>query len=371
MSGRDYYSVLGVPHDASPDEIKAAFRRLARKLHPDVNKEDPEAEAKFKELGEAYSVLSDPSKRAQYDRYGTVDDLPVGGVDFAGGIGEIFEMFFGAGAARRSGPRVVDGRDLRADVTLTLLEVVTGAKRTIEFDRMETCDSCNGSGCAPGTNPVSCTECGGSGVTVHVAQTLLGHVRRSATCRRCEGEGKTIPTPCKECGSAKLTRKHARIEVDVPTGVDTGTVLHLPYQGDDGVNGGRPGDLYVQIRVKDDARFVRDERGLITNVSVSFPQAALGATLDLDGVDGKFQLVVPPGTQAGHEFRVPGQGVPRVGTKERGELRVKVSITVPRTVDEFQRHLLEQLQRSLNGEKPKGSSKQFLDQFRETLKKDR
>ncbi|MCH8275351.1 MAG: molecular chaperone DnaJ [Armatimonadetes bacterium] len=370
MTAPDYYSVLGVPRDADADEIKSAFRRLARKYHPDINKEDPDAEEKFKQLGEAYAVLSDSSKRGEYDRYGRVADVPSGVSDFTGGLSEIFEMFFGVGAARRTGPRAADGHDLRMDVTVDLKEVVAGTKRTVELDRMETCSDCNGSGCAPGTEPETCPDCGGAGVIVQVTNTLLGQIRRSATCARCGGEGRVNQEPCPRCDGRMLEKRRARIEVEIPPGVENGTMLHLPYQGDDGVSGGRPGDLYVGVRVKEDARFARDEHGLLTQVEISFPQAALGDTLVIDGVEGEFELIVPPGTQPGQEFRVPSQGVPRIGSRERGDLRVRVNVKVPKRLSEYDRHLLEQLQRSLNGERPGRTGKGFLEQFRETIKED-
>lgn len=371
MPSLDYYAILGLPRDASPEDIKSAFRRLARKYHPDVNRDDPNAEERFKQIGEAYALLSDPSKRAHYDRFGTVPDMPPGGFDFAsGGISDLFDMFFGVGAARKTGPRVKDGRDLQVEVTLSLADVVTGAKRTIELDRMETCSECNGSGCAPGASPVTCLECGGSGVVVQVSTTLLGQIRRSSTCRRCEGEGRMIKDPCSRCRGKKLEKRHTRLEIDVPSGVEHGTVLHLPYQGDDGINGGRPGDLYVSVRVKDDPRFIRNERGLITNIEISFAQAVLGTELLLDGITDQFTLKIPAGTQPGQEFRVPGQGLPRIGARERDDLRVRVSVMIPKKLTEYQRHLLEQFEKSLHGEQPSGKkAARFLEQFRENIKR--
>src|SRR5947207_2479859 len=274
----DYYTLLGVSRDAGPDEIKSAFRRLARKYHPDVNKDDPDAETKFKEMAEAYTVLSDDSKRREYDLYGTVSDMPSGMGDF-GGISEIFEMFFGAGAARRTGPRVVHGRDLQVDVTVKLKDVVSGVQRTLNFERMESCSACEGSGAKPGTKPISCPDCGGAGVVVQVTNTFMGQVRRSTTCGRCGGEGQVVKERCPKCQGQRLERVKAKMDVNVPPGVDTGTVLHLPGQGDDGINGGRPGDLYVAVRVQNDARFIRDSKGLATNVSITFSQAVMGASL--------------------------------------------------------------------------------------------
>lgn len=366
---QDYYSILGVDRNAGPDEIKSAFRRLARKYHPDVNREDPEAEDKFKRLAEAYAVLSEDAKRREYDLYGTVSDIPSGMGDF-GGIGEIFEMFFGAGAARRGGPRVVNGRDLQVEVTVTLREVVTGVTREVSFERLESCSECGGSGAKKGTSPINCPDCGGSGVVVQVTNTFMGQVRRSATCSRCGGEGQVVQEHCRKCKGQRLERTQAKLDVQVPPGVDTGTVLHVPGQGDDGINGGRPGDLYVGIRVQADPRFTRDRQGLITQVQVTYPQAALGASLHLEGVDGEFELRIPAGTQPGQEFRVRGQGVPQVGASERGDLRVRVNVEVPKQLTEYQKQLLESYQRSLNGEAQTAAEKGFLGDFLKTVKKD-
>lgn len=370
MSAQDYYGILGVPRDATPEEIKSAFRRLARKYHPDVNPNDPSAEEKFKEIGEAYAVLSDPEKRREYDRFGTVSDIPHPGAGF-GGISDLFDLFFGMGAPRRTGPQPQPGRDLEATITITLKEVVTGARRTLEFDRMETCSVCNGTGADPSRPPENCPDCGGAGVVVQVANTFLGQVRQTMTCGRCRGEGKVVKAVCSACKGKKLEKKKARVEVRVPTGIDNNTVLHLPSQGDDGIHGGRPGDLYVRVMVERDPRFTRDERGLLTQVNLTYPQAALGTTLLLEGIDGEFELVIPPGTQPGQEFRVRGQGIPPVGGTERGDLRVRVNISVPKKLSPYQKQLLENLQRSLEGgetpEERKDSG--FLQEFLREIKK--
>jgi molecular chaperone DnaJ len=368
MAG-DYYEILGVPRDASPDEIKAAFRRLARKHHPDVNPDDPEAEEKFKNVGEAYAVLSDANKRREFDQFGRVSDLPPDMGDF-GGVSEIFEMFFGAGAARRRGPQVVHGNDLQVDVTVDLKEVVAGTKRTLEFDRHETCGECNGSGARAGTSPKSCPDCGGSGVVVQLTNTFMGQIRRSAPCAKCGGEGQIVETPCTTCKGGKVVLNRTKLDANIPQGVDNGTILHMPGQGDDGINGGRPGDLYLAVKVKADARFTRDKHGLITNVGISFPKAAMGATLTLDGIDNAFQLVLPAGTQSGQEFRVRSQGVPPIGGGERGDLRVRVQVDVPKDLSEYQKHLLETLEKTFEGEEvPTDEGPGFLGDFLKSVKK--
>ncbi|MDQ2986308.1 MAG: molecular chaperone DnaJ [Armatimonadota bacterium] len=369
MAG-DYYEILGVARDASPDEIKSAFRRLARKYHPDVNQEDENAEEKFKSIGEAYAVLSDPNKRREFDQFGRVSDLPPDMGDF-GGVGEIFEMFFGAGAARRRGPQVVHGNDLQVDVTVDLKEVVHGTKRTLSFDRHETCGDCRGTGAKAGTSPTKCPDCGGSGVVVQLTNTFMGQIRRSAPCMKCAGEGQLIETPCPTCKAVKVVLNRVKVEANIPPGVDNGTVLHMPGQGDDGVNGGRPGDLYIPVKVKSDARFMRDKHGLITQAAVSFPKAAMGSTLSLQGVDADFQLVLPPGTQSGHEFRVRGQGIPPIGGGERGDLRVRINVAVPRELSPYQVQLLETLEKTFDGvEVPQGGDDNgFLGDFLSSVKK--
>ncbi|HWP31633.1 MAG TPA: molecular chaperone DnaJ [Fimbriimonadales bacterium] len=368
MPEKDYYALLGVPRDASPDEIKAAFRRLARKYHPDVNRDDPNAEEKFKQIGEAYAVLSDPSKRTQYDRYGVVSDGMAGGFDFTGSISEIFEMFFGATAGARKGTRARDGRDLQVDVLVTLKEVVTGTSKILDLQRMETCTECNGTGAAKGAQPIACRDCGGTGVVMHITNTLMGQIRRAMTCPHCSGQGEIIEEKCKRCKGKMLEKRHARVEVEIPPGVDNGTLLHLPYQGDDGLYGGRPGDLYVAVRVKDDPRFIRDERGLLTYVEVTFPQAALGTTLKIDGIDEELELKIPPGTQPSQEFRLQGKGLPKIGSKERGDLRVRVIVNVPKKLTEEQKRLLEEFQKSLEGQAREESSS-FLHTLKESFKK--
>lgn len=364
----DYYELLGVPRDASTDEIKSAFRRLARKFHPDVNPDDPEAEEKFKNIGEAYAVLSDPNKRREFDQFGRVSDLPPDMGDF-GGISEIFEMFFGAGAARRRGPQVIHGSDLQVDAVVDLKEVVSGAKRTLSFDRHETCGDCNGSGAKAGTSPKTCPDCGGSGVVVQLTNTFMGQIRRTAPCGKCSGDGQIIESPCPTCKAGKVVLKRTKLEASIPPGVDTGTILHMPGQGDDGVNGGRPGDLYVSVKVTQDPRFTRDKHGLMTHIGLSFPKASLGALLTLDGIDSSFQLLVPAGTQSGQEFRVRNQGVPPIGGGERGDLRVRVQVEVPRELSEYQKQLLETLEKTLQGEDiAPGEGPGFLGDFLKSVK---
>lgn len=370
MPTGDYYAILGVPKDATQDEIKASFRRLARKYHPDVNKDDPQAEEKFKQIGEAYAVLSDEQKRAQYDRFGTVSDIPNMGFDFATNISDIFDMFFGGGTPRSSGPQPIDGRDIRVDVTVNLKEVITGCTRKLDFSRLELCSECNGTGAAHGAGPVTCSDCGGSGVISQTMNTLMGQIRRTSTCGRCMGSGKVIKEKCKRCSGKMVEKRKTHLEVSIPPGVDYGTMLHIPGQGDEGLYGGRPGDLYVGVKVLDDNRFTRDERGLITHVNLTIPQAVLGVILTLEGVTGEFELEIPPGTQPGQEFRVPGQGVPRLGSKERGDLRVRVSVEIPKKLTDEQKTLMEAFERSISGGASRRKGRGFVEAFKQKLKGD-
>jgi molecular chaperone DnaJ len=285
-------------------------------------------------------------------------------------IGDLLELFLGAGARGWRGPQVIHGNDLQVNVTVDLKEVVAGAKRTLSFDRHETCSDCNGSGAKVGTSPKSCPDCGGSGVVVQLTNTFMGQIRRSAPCAKCGGEGQFIETPCTSCKGGKVVMNRVNIEANVPPGVDNGTVLHMPGQGDDGINGGRPGDLYVAVKVTPDERFTRDKHGLITNRSVPYPKAAMGSTLSLDGIDSAFQLVLPAGTQSGQEFRVRGQGVPPIGGGERGDLRVRIQVDVPRELSEYQKQLLDTLEKTFEGQEfNAGEGPGFLGDFLKSVKK--
>ncbi len=366
MPQRDYYAALGVPRDADADEIKAAFRRQARRLHPDVNRDDPEAEEKFKALNEAYSVLSDDRKRQQYDRFGTVDDVQPG-VDFSSGFGDIFEMFFGGfGEARRTGPRPHDGADLRASVRITLQEVVTGARKTVSLNRQETCPDCSGTGSASGKRPSACPDCGGTGMVVSVQHTILGQIRQTTMCRRCGGEGTLIGDPCKTCKGKRLIAISKRVEINVPAGVEDGTVLRVPYQGDEGLNGGRAGDLFVGVRIEPDARFGRDDRGVWMTLEVSIPEAVLGATREFEGIGETLQIEIPPGTQPSQEFRIAGKGVPKIGAAKRGDLRVRVSLKVPTRLSQQERELYRRLAELQNDETP--NKQTIIDQLKRGFK---
>ncbi len=353
MSKRDPYDVLGVPKDASPDEIKSAYRRLARRYHPDVNPNDPSAEENFKEIGEAYSVLSDPERRARFDQFGSADEVPQ---DFfaSGGISDLFDMFFGGGQQGRQQGSGRNGEDLRADVRLTLKEVIAGAHRELTLQRMAQCDVCIGSGAEPGTAPETCPTCGGQGVVGQVRQTMIGTVRTTTTCPTCRGAGSLIKDPCKKCRGRGLIAETARVNVTIPQGVEHGATMHMPGQGNDGTGGGRPGDLYVVLEVEEDRRFQRQGITLFTKLDLTFAQAALGDALELEGVDQAYNLDIPAGTQPGERIAVKGAGLPPLHGGRRGDIIVNINVKVPRKVNEAQAALIKELAEVSGEPMPKG-----------------
>lgn len=362
MTNRDLYEVLGVSRNASADEIKSAFRALARKYHPDVNQNKAEAEEKFKEIGEAYAVLSDPEKRAQYDRFGTTEGM---GDPFFGGnaanFGDLFEMFFGNMGGQ--GPRRQPGRpgeDVRADVTLTLKDVVTGVSKEITVRRSKACDSCSGSGVEGGGQPETCPNCKGQGMVTQVRQTFIGSVRTSSPCPTCSGEGTIIRNKCKACNGKGQVMEKATLTADLPAGVETGATLHLPGQGGRGVQGGRNGDLYVVITVAEDERFEREGMTLHTWLDITFAQAALGDRILVDGVDSQHEVTVPAGTQPGDEVVIGQAGLPPLHGGRRGDLIVHFSIAVPTKVNADQKALMIQLAESLGEPLPQSEKPSLL-----------
>lgn len=350
-SPRDYYEVLGVDRDADEAEIKKAYWNLARKYHPDVNPGDTDAEAKFKEINEAYEVLSDPEKRRRYDLYGRNGQASADGgwsPDFGGfdPFGGIFEAFFGDTVFGRqrttAGP--VRGDDLRYTLTIDLAEAASGTTRTIEFTRVGICRQCYGHGTAPGTSRMKCPECGGTGRVQSVSSTPFGMFTRVTTCSRCGGDGTIIEKPCPGCGGSGRQKEPAQVEVTVPPGVDTGAKLRLRGEGDAGLRGGSSGDLFVEIIVRPHDAFVRDGDDLRVKVPISFPQAALGAELELTAIDGsRVTLKVKPGTQSGQEIRIKGKGMPSLRGYGRGDLVAEVAVVIPTSLSRRERELLEEL----------------------------
>lgn len=357
---KDLYEVLGVSRDATEDEIKKAFRRQARKLHPDVNKA-PDAEEQFKELNEAYDVLSDANKRAAYDRFGTIPGAsgsgPFGGsgyVDFDdifggfGGMGDIFSSFFNGGAA--GGARVrQDGRDMGVGLRLTLEEVATGTKKEIIYDRLAPCPECSGSGLGPDGHETSCPDCHGTGRVVTVQRTFLGDMQSTSTCKRCGGTGHTIENPCPECEGQGRVPDRQRVTVEVPAGIRDSQQLRVSGFGEAGIRGASTGDLIVTCRVQPHEFFERDGDNLHARVNISMVQAALGYELEVDGImpDEKVKVRIPEGCQNGQVVRVKGSGMPRFKSTNRGDMFVHVSVDIPKKLTKKQREILEELAQEL------------------------
>lgn len=372
MVQRDYYEILGVDRNASPDDLKSAFRTLARKYHPDINKEH-DAEEKFKEINEAYAVLSDPEKRAAYDRYGHAGLNGMGGMpDFSTiDLSDLFSEFFGFGGMgggrsgrTRNAPR--RGQDLGQKLELTFEEAVFGAEKVLEFDRDEVCSSCRGSGAEPGTKPVRCTACDGKGEIRQVRQTFLGSMVQVATCPTCNGSGEVISTPCKQCRGKGLERKKIKKTVAIPAGVDTGTQIRLAGEGQPGQNGGPNGNFYVEMAVKPHAFFTRRQNDILLNLNINVAQAVLGAEIDVPTVDGKTNLRIPSGTQPGKVFTIRGKGVPHLKSNGRGDELVFINVDIPQKLDEKQRKLFEDLSVTL-GTEVHPQQRSFLDWLKEAI----
>ena len=376
---RDYYEVLGVSKGASDDEIKKAYRKLAKKYHPDMNPGDKEAEAKFKEVNEAYSVLSDEQKRARYDQFGHAGVDPNYGAGGPGGpfggfdmgdidLGDIFGSFFGGGGfggfggggARRNGPQ--KGESLRANLTITFEEAAFGCEKEINLNRTEECDECHGSGCQPGTTAETCPDCRGTGV-VRVQQRTGGFAFSStAACTRCRGTGKIIHSPCKSCGGSGSVKKSKRITVTIPAGIDDGQAVSLRGQGNAGKNGGPAGDLIVGVRVKPHPQFRRDGTTVLYEQPVSFFQAAMGAELEIPTIDGKVKYTLPAGTQTGTTFRLRGKGIPELRGRGRGDQYVTIRVQVPTSLNSEQKEALRAFAQAMGEEVPEESGlKGFFD----------
>lgn len=365
---RDYYEILGVTRTASADEIKRSFYKLARQYHPDVNKE-ADAATRFKEINEAYQVLSDPDKRAAYDRFGKAG---VSG-NFDGGFGDvplndIFESIFGAGFGARTrtrrGPQ--PGAHLKTTLTLEFEEAVFGADKEISVPRLETCTSCKGSGAEPGTSPTRCPQCRGTGEVRRATQSIFGQFINVAPCPRCNGEGEVIATPCHECGGQKRVQVMRKLVVKVPAGVDEGTQIRLQGEGESGTNGGPSGHLYVQIAIKPHPQFQRDNQDLLYTVPLNIAQAALGDEVTVPTLDGDETLRIPAGTQHGKQFRIKNKGVPNLKRSGRGDLIVTTEVHVPTHLAEKQKALLREFARTLNGQAP-NEDKGFLDQLKDAI----
>lgn len=376
MAKRDYYEVLGVDRNASQDEIKKAFRKLARKYHPDMNKEDPSAEEKFKEINEAYEVLSDPEKRRRYDQFGHAAEGPAGGPGGAGGwdfgdfgtsFDSIFDMFFGGGfggaRAPRTGPE--RGADLRYDLEISLEEAASGLDRDIEVVRLDTCSSCGGTGAKPGTSPVTCPVCGGRGQTTQVRTTAFGRFTSITTCPRCGGEGRVIESPCQTCQGRGRVRKRKKIRVRIPAGVDSGMRVRVAGEGEAGTRGGPPGDLFVFITVRPHEIFERRGNDIFCEVPISVWQAALGDEIEVPALGGRASVQVPEGTQTGTAFRLKGKGIPDVHGGPRGDQYVRVKVVTPTRLTDREKELIRELARLRGAHKTDDEPRTFFQKVRD------
>jgi molecular chaperone DnaJ len=345
MAERDLYGVLGVPREATQDDIRKAYRRLAREHHPDVNSSDPEAERRFKEINLAYQTLSDPAKRRQYDLFGG-EGLSPDMFGF-GDLTDIFEAFFGPSPFGRSRTRrrtrTARGHDLRVVLPLTFEEAVFGSTKEVRVDSMETCDRCAGSGAERGTAPSRCTTCGGSGEVSDVRRSVFGTVMTSRTCATCEGTGQEIASPCRRCGGAGRVSAEQTISVEVPAGVSDGMELRMEAGGEDGRAGGPAGDLYLTLEIDPHPVFERSGQDLVCALDLPLTAAILGAEVEIDTLDGPATVRVPPGTEPGSVIRLRGKGVPHLGRRGRGDVLVRVELEMPTRLGRDERRLLEEL----------------------------
>ena len=349
----DLYEVLGVERGANEDEIKKAFRKKARQLHPDINKE-PDAEERFKELNEAYDVLSDPNKRAQYDRFGTIpgaaggssgfvdlDDLFGGGF----GMGDLFSSFFGGAASAGAARQRRDGRDMAVGIRITLQEAATGIEREIVYDRLAPCQDCNGSGLGEGGHEDTCPECGGRGSKTTVQRTFLGDMQATTTCPNCGGSGRVIANACEECDGQGRVPDRQRLNIEIPAGVYDGQQMRMNGYGEAGVRGARSGDLIVSVNIDEDEFFQRDGDNLHCSAAISMVQAALGAEIQIQGIfeDELMDITIPEGCQYGDVIRAKGYGMPLFGSDMRGDMLVHIEVKIPERVSKAEREILEQL----------------------------
>ena len=377
---RDYYEVLGVQKNASADEIKKAYRSLARKYHPDLHPDDKDCAEKFKEVNEAYEVLSDPSKKERYDQFGHAGvDPNYGGGGFNGGagfnpfgdMGDIFENLFGGGfgggfggstRSRADAPR--RGQDVDTTVTIEFMEACMGVKRDIKINRLDKCPDCKGTGASAGSTPQTCPECGGRGQVKVAQRTPFGVISSQKTCTKCGGKGKIVSNPCSKCGGNGRVRVSKSLSVDIPAGIDDGQMLRVSGQGDAGVNGGPSGNLNVGVRVKNHPLFEREEYDIHCEIPITYAQAVMGDELVVPTIDGNVKYSIGEGTQTGTVFRLKGKGVKKLQRSERGDQYVKVYVEVPKNLDKKQKELLKEFEASLE-DKNYEKKKNFFDKLKE------
>ena len=380
MTKSDYYETLGVSREASPEDIKKAFRTLARKHHPDVNQGDKEAEAKFKEINEAFEILGNPQKKAQYDQFGQAafgqgqGGFGAGGPGFGSGsfedifsgFGDIFDIFSGGMGARtrkRNGPQA--GADLKYDLEITLEDAYNGVTTKIEVPHLETCGNCDGSGAKPGTAQKTCSHCGGTGQVKHVRRTFMGQIVNISICDKCNGTGKIIDSPCPDCDGNGRIRKKRTIEVKIPRGIDSENHLRVAGEGDAGVKGGPSGDLYIIIHVKPHEIFERYDNDIYCKTSISFSQAALGDVIEVPTISGAMaKLKIPSGTQSHTVFRLKGQGMYDVRGRGVGDQMIKVVVKTPEKMSKEQKEALRRLS-DASGEDIQETGKGFFDKMKE------
>ena len=371
---RDYYEVLGVDKSASDDDIKKAYRKLAMKYHPDRNPNDSEAEQKFKEVGEAYSVLSDPEKKSKYDQFGhSAFDGSGGygqggfsGFDFGGfDMGDIFSSFFGGGSSSRQSRAnaPIPGDDIGMRVMISFEEAVFGCKKEIKYARIQKCDDCSGTGAQKGTSPESCSKCGGSGQVRVQQRTAFGIMQSTRACPDCNGTGKFIKTPCENCRGKGYVKVNKKLDVTIPAGIDDGQRIALRGQGNDGRNGGAAGDLIIEINVRPHAIFERDGLDVYAEVPITFAEAGLGATIKIPTLEGEMDLNIPEGTQTGTTFTVKNKGINAVNSKVRGHLYIKVTVETPKNLTDEQKKILRNFGESC-GEKNLSKKSSFFSKFK-------
>jgi len=376
VSGKkDYYEILGVSRDADQKEIKKAYRKLAKKYHPDMNKDDPQASEKFKEISEAYDILSDPNKRKRYDQYGhsgineedfNFDDFARGGF---GGLDDIFDMFFsggmgGMGMNRRQGPQ--KGSDLQYRLEISFKEAAFGAKKEITIPRTEACSNCNGTGAKPGTEVRTCPNCNGQGRIRISQKTPFGQFMQTKTCDRCNGTGEVVSTPCPECNGTGTIRRHRNLTVNIPAGVDNGTRLRMANEGEAGDRGAASGDLYIIVQVKSHNIFERKGDDIYCEVPINFVQATLGDEIKVPTLDGKVKFSIPEGTQPGSTFRLKNKGITHLNGYGRGDEYIKVKVVIPKSLNQEQKELLMKFA-EVSGEEINPEHKSFIRKVRDAF----